>query len=464
MHRAVLPDLQAGQVKAERLHLPDQLLQFTERQPGGTGRRQRLLDQQQVVAEVRGAAVGQVGVPQPGRGQPPGQVEQERPVGLARRPGGQLGQQLGMRRLGRLQGQAERLAGRRRVGVHGERAADPGGRVLQRAQHMLSLDDRGLPGHLGGDERVAVPVRADPAAEPEERRARRALLPRLVQRPVHPRRHLEQRLVERGHHGAHLVDGRHGPGAQRRGAPQQVDLLAQPAPDVRLLGRAVPGIVQVGEQVGDPAQRGGHRPAARLGGVRGEYRVHPEPAEQVIELVRALVPAQLADRGGQRLADRGVARVPLPQRPHPVQFLGQVGQVEVDGERPGHQLGPVQRPAGHQRRDLVPGRIRGRARPSPAPGSLARPLPAAGVDHRVPQPLGVVQQLLAAGLAQHLAQQAAEQPHVAAQRRGQLLPVGVPGRGGSGRGRGILAHPASLVGLCVRACEPATAAAAHPEP
>ena len=161
---------------------------------------------------------------------------------------------------------------------------------------------------------------------------------------------------------------------------------------------------------------------------------------------------ELADRGGQRLTYRRVARVPLPQGPDPVQFLGQVGQVEVDGERPGHQLGPVQRPAGHQRRDLVPGRVRVRARAQP--GIRAAGLPTAGVDNRVPQPLGVVQQLLAAGFAQHLAQQAAEQPHVAAQRRGQLLPVGVPGRGGSGRGRGILAHRASLVALCVGPVNP----------
>ena len=299
-----------------------------------------------------------------------------------------------------------------------------------------------------------LPSRSAPTQLPNRRNAGLGVpsLPRLVQRPVHPRRHLEQRLVERGHHGAHLVDGRHGPGAQRRGAPQQVDLLAQPALDIRLLGRAEPGIVQAGEQVADPAQRGGHRPAPRLGGVRGEYRVHPEPAEQVIELGQALVPAQLADRGGQRLAHRGVARVPLPQRPHPVQFLGQVGQVEVDGERPGHQLGPVQRPAGHQRGDLVPGRVRVRARAQPR--TRAAGLPAAGVDHRVPQPLGVVQQLLAAGFPEHLAQQAAEQPDVAAQRRGQLLPVGIPGRGGSGRGRGILAHPASLVAPCVGPVNP----------
>ena len=61
-------------------------------------------------------------------------------------------------------------AGRGRLGVHGQRPADPLGGVLQRAQHVLGLDRRRLPRYLRGHERVAVPVRADPAAEPQERR------------------------------------------------------------------------------------------------------------------------------------------------------------------------------------------------------------------------------------------------------------------------------------------------------
>ncbi len=218
----------------------------------------------------------------------------------------------------------------------------------------------------------------------------------------------------------------------------------QPAPDRGLLGRPVPGVVGLGEQIADPAQRGRHRAAPRLGGVRGEHQVHAQPAEQAVEMARALIVAELAGRGGHRLAHRRDPGVTLPQRTDPLQLLGQVGEMEIHGERPGHQLGPVQRPAGHQRRDLVPAPV----------GARAGSVPAPGLDHRPAQPLGVVQEILAAGLAQHLAQDPAEQPYIAPHRRGQLLAVGIPGRRGGRRGSGMLAHRASLVRLYVTAVNP----------
>ena len=62
VHRAVLPDLQAGQVKAERLGLPDQVLQLAERLPGRTRGGQRVLHGTQVGQESGGPGVSQVGV------------------------------------------------------------------------------------------------------------------------------------------------------------------------------------------------------------------------------------------------------------------------------------------------------------------------------------------------------------------------------------------------------------------
>ena len=229
---------------------------------------------------------------------------------------------------------------------------------------MLGLDDRGLPGHLGGHERVAVPVGAHPAAVPEEGRDRRGGLPGvrfpagLVQRPVHVGHDLEDGLVERGHHRADLVDRGHGVGPQLRRAPEQVDLLAEPAPRLGLLGGSGPVVVERGDQVADPPQRGGHGPPPRLGGVGGQHRVDAQPVQQVLELTGALLVAEFGDRCRQRLTDRGLAGVPLPQGADPLQLLGQIREVEVDGERPGHQFRPVQRPAGHQGRDLIAGRVR----------------------------------------------------------------------------------------------------------
>ena len=51
-----------------------------------------------------------------------------------------------------------------------------------------------------------------------------------------------------------------------------------------------------------------------------------------------------------------------------------------------------------------------------------------GRDDRLAEPFHVVEQVLAAGLAQHRTEHVAEQPHVAAHRPGQFLPVGVAGR------------------------------------
>lgn len=54
-----------------------------------------------------------------------------------------------------------------------------------------------------------------------------------------------------------------------------------------------------------------------------------------------------------------------------------------------------------------------------------------GRDDRLAQPFHVVEQILAAGVAQHLAEHVAEQPDVPAHPPGQLLPVGVTGRAGA---------------------------------
>ncbi len=84
VHRAVLPDLQLGQVEPERLGLPDELLQLAERLPGGAPGGQGLLHQPQVGEEAGGARVGQVRMPQPGGLEPPGQVEEVGPVRFVR--------------------------------------------------------------------------------------------------------------------------------------------------------------------------------------------------------------------------------------------------------------------------------------------------------------------------------------------------------------------------------------------
>jgi len=238
----------------------------------------------------------------------------------------------------------------------------------------------------------------------------------LVECPVEGRGQAEQRVVEHGHDRAHLVGRADRLDPQRRGEPQQPDLLPQPPPDLRLLRRE-PGGVQVRDQAGDPPQRGRHRPAAGLGGVRGEHRLHPQPGQQVVQL--AGFGAEPRHRGGQRLppwAEAGGQIGLAAQGPHPVPFLGQVGQVEVDRECLGHQFGASQWPARHQRRDLVAGQV----------GLVSRWLVPGG-DDRAAQPFHVVEQALAARLADHLAEQVAEEPDIPPQGDGQFLAVRFPG-------------------------------------
>ena len=157
--------------------------------------------------------------------------------------------------------------------------------------------------------------------------------------------------------------------------------------------------------------------------MRGEHRLHPEPGQQFVEL--AGFGAEPRHRGGQRLAPGPPTLLPVPlllgqvglaaQGPHPVPFLGQVGQVEVDGECLGHQLGAGQRPARHQRRDLVAGQV-----------DLVSWRLVPGRDDRVAQPFHVVEQVLAARLADHLTEQVTEEPDIPAQGDGQFLAVRFP--------------------------------------
>ena len=81
-------------------------------------------------------------------------------------------------------------------------------------------------------------------------------------------------------------------------------------------------------------------------------------------------------------------------------LLGQVGEVEVDGERMRDGLRALQRPGGDQGRDLASGII-------PRIGTPRR-------DDQVPEMLHVIEQVLAAGLAEHIAEHATEQPDIAA--------------------------------------------------
>ena len=90
MHLGVLADLELGEVEAEGLDLPDQLLQVPEGGTGGTGRDERLLDDAEVREQVVGEVVGEVSVAQARGLDALGDDEQDPAVRLVRGPLGDL--------------------------------------------------------------------------------------------------------------------------------------------------------------------------------------------------------------------------------------------------------------------------------------------------------------------------------------------------------------------------------------
>ena len=142
----VLADLQGGQVEAERLGLPGQVLELPVGQPGRPGRGQRRLDQAHVGQELARVPVTPAGmVPRwigrtgrgaaeqggAGGGQALGGQQELLEVGLVRPAGGDGG---GRAREGggvAVEGGEQLLRGRGRAGGHGQGVADPPGDSLQ---------------------------------------------------------------------------------------------------------------------------------------------------------------------------------------------------------------------------------------------------------------------------------------------------------------------------------------------
>jgi hypothetical protein len=125
--------------------------------------------------------------------------------------------------------------------------------------------------------------------------------------------------------------------------------------------------------------------------VRGQHRAQLQPGDQ---LGGALRP-HLLHGGGQRLRQRRLSGVAAAQGADAVVLLGQVGQMEVAGERAGDLHRALDGPPGGHRGDLV-----------------NRHLPPSCGDHPLAQALDVGEQLGTAVLGDHLSQQLTEQANV----------------------------------------------------
>ncbi len=291
---AVLPDLEAQGVEAEGLDLPAELLQVTVRDPPQALRNEgipELIEHRDVGVWRRESACERRPGDQVAPGAPKTLLDERQSLSVwllgesAPDIGGGIGQipfvasQLGPER-------RPEPAGRCRGGDGLRQPLDD---RLVPSQDVVRLDAQGLTGDVRGDVGVAVPVATDPGPPLHERaharwpgpgharvgrRGERAGIPvqRAIEGSIQTWRDHEQRFVEERHGAAHLVEGRRRKHPQRRGMPQEADGLAQPPPDLGILGRRQSRIVERVEQPVAAPKCDEQRPATRFGGMGGEHQ------------------------------------------------------------------------------------------------------------------------------------------------------------------------------------------------
>ena len=365
----VLAHIQAGEVEAEHLDLPDRVVQLGHRDELAVPVAQQALCQPQVGEQLARGGVALGGI-HARRAHARGEQREVAAVGLlgvtGERACGLLGEQLGQRRQ-----RARELV----------RAADEP--VAQRHPLREQLDPRleqvqaaaphhveRLRGHRGGDVRVAVAVAAHPGAERQQRRhrdllAREALLDRGLELAVELGHHAVQRRGEVDEPGVDLVARGGGGGAHLVGAPQLLDRAGDRPPRLRLVGRHRRALVEIAQAREDARELLDGRAPPRLGRVGG----HDEPQLGAREHVAQLGGGRAAlgkvlDRGAQRAGPRRVAEPVLApaEPPHPLVVLGEVDELEPARERPHQHLGVVQPEPRDQLLELLGRGRRARAR------------------------------------------------------------------------------------------------------
>ena len=304
------------------------------------------------------------------------------------------------------------------------------------------MDARHLASQLRGDRRIAVAIAPDPRAPAQEGRCSRRPRPaqsgvageptgavpaasdpgsvhRAIEGPVNARHGPKERFVEEGQGCPDLVDRGRGGLPHRRGPPQQADLLAQLALDLGLFEKPVAA-----------PQRGQHRAPAGFSGMGGQYRRDTQPPQQLLDPIGR--PVALAEPVDRRIRGAFVG----PGRPlgsieltNLVALLAQIDELEIQAECVGQRLG------------LVDGKRLQLGRECFV-GSLVACL--AESDRAKAAPFDQLEQLRAALLRDHLAQQRAEELHLPRKRIGRAARTNGPGlgmhggvhRGGVARGAG----------------------------
>ena len=279
VHGTVLTHLELGEVEAEGLQHPDDVLQLAARGPGVAGGDERLLHEQEVRERLVRPGVRQARLLSTGRVEPGGHDEQLLPVRLTRGVLADLGQQAGVACSVVGQGVTQRRGRGSRLLVHGDHPGNPVDGLVQDLQGLVGVSGHGLAGHLGRHEGVSVAIPTHPGTEADHRRQRGGIRCLATQGRLHGPLELRDRvhegLAEDRQHGLDLVRGGGAGDAQGGGALEDVDVVEHAAAGVRTLRRARLGVVVDVEVGRDPPQRGRHRAAPGLGRVSREHRVDP---------------------------------------------------------------------------------------------------------------------------------------------------------------------------------------------
>ena len=155
----------------------------------------------------------------------------------------------------------------------------------------------GIGDRLRADVRVAVEIPTDPAAEAQ--RLAGALQP-LDERALELRNRVPEALLEEPQPLPDLVDDPRPLGADLVRLPEERDLLGEAVLQALPLRERCGLVVEPRQERGDPAVRLEDGAARRLGRVRGEDELDPEPRAGGVEL-RLLDPAaiELRERVGK---------------------------------------------------------------------------------------------------------------------------------------------------------------------
>ena len=217
------------------------------------------------------------------------------------------------------------------------------------------------------DRGVAVEVRADPGAE-----AKRAARQPHAPRGEKARRRLPQAPLHEPEALADLVDHARPARADLVRLPEDRDLLGERVLDLGPARRRQLRVVERPQEPGDPLVRGENRPPRRLGRVRGQDELDRDAGGGSPHLVlgdpRVAEPRERLRQGLALHAALALGGAPAAD---PVVLLGDVRELEVEGEGPEHGRLLGGRQPAHRLGEL--GR-RGRV-PLPAgPGEAADPL------------------------------------------------------------------------------------------